>query len=302
MTAANSEDATQGFFEYLLTHELMAEARRERGRFRSFLLGCLKHFLGNEWQKRQAQRRGGHLAAVHLDALEAEERYRLEVEALSTSDDEVFDQSWAHGMLDRAMRQLRAEQRDEAHFDLLAPALTGSEDRAALMQATGMNESALKVTIHSLRKRFRELLGGIMSGIFILGLNLKLLKDRQYARDHASRPAELYEMVEKLQVLLQQREGDGPSSQRRDCSRPGRLRWLQSVTDPAGQVWDAWQAPAGSPLCSMRHKRMARCRSRSRWIESGSLQTGSPFCSINLGQVQQRMGSQHPILRNCYII
>lgn len=200
MTAANSEDATQGFFEYLLTHELMAEARRERGRFRSFLLGCLKHFLGNEWQKRQAQRRGGHLAAVHLDALEAEERYRLEVEALSTSDDEVFDQSWAHGMLDRAMRQLRAEQRDEARFDLLAPALTGSEDRAALMQATGMNESALKVTIHSLRKRFRELLGGIMSGIFILGLNLKLLKDRQYARDRASRPEELYEMVEKLQA------------------------------------------------------------------------------------------------------
>lgn len=254
MTAANSEDATQGFFEYLLTHELMAEARRERGRFRSFLLGCLKHFLGNEWQKRQAQRRGGHLAAVHLDALEAEERYRLEVEALSTSDDEVFDQSWAHGMLDRAMRQLRAEQRDEARFDLLAPALTGSEDRAALMQATGMNESALKVTIHSLRKRFRELLGGIMSGIFILGLNLKLLKDRQYARDHASRPAELYEMVEKLQVLLQQREGDGPSSQRRDCSRPGRLRWLQSVRDPAGQVWDAWQAPAGSPLSSLLQK------------------------------------------------
>jgi DNA-directed RNA polymerase specialized sigma24 family protein len=51
MTAADAEDATQGFFEYVLTHELMAEARQERGKFRSFLLGCLKHFLGNEWQK-----------------------------------------------------------------------------------------------------------------------------------------------------------------------------------------------------------------------------------------------------------
>lgn len=158
MSAADAEDTTQGFFQYLLTHELMAQARRDRGRFRSYLLGCLKHFLGNQWQKQQAQRRGGHLAAVQLDALEAEERYRLEVEALSTSDEEVFDQSWAHGMLNRAMQQLRAEQRDEARFDLLSPALVGSEDRTALMQATGMNETALKVTIHRLRKRFRELL------------------------------------------------------------------------------------------------------------------------------------------------
>ncbi len=158
MSAADAEDATQGFFQHLLTNELMAQAQRERGRFRSFLLGCLKHFLGNEWQKRHAQRRGGHLVAVHLDALEAEERYRLELEALSTSDEEVFDQSWAHGVLDRAMQQLRAEQKDDARFDLLAPALTSSEDRAALMQATGMNENALKVTIHRLRKRYRELL------------------------------------------------------------------------------------------------------------------------------------------------
>lgn len=158
MSAADAEDATQGFFQYILTHELMAQARRERGRFRSFLLGCVKHFLGNEWQKQNTQRRGGHLTAVHLDALEAQERYRLEVEALSTSDEQVFDQSWAHGMLDRAMQQLRAEQKDDARFDLLAPALTGSEDRAALMQATGMNESTLKVSIHRLRKRYRELL------------------------------------------------------------------------------------------------------------------------------------------------
>ena len=55
-------------------------------------------------------------------------------------------------------------------------------------------------------------------------------------------------------VLLQQRAGNGPSSQRRDCSRQGRLRWLQSVRDPAGQVWDAWQAPAGSPLSSLLQK------------------------------------------------
>ncbi len=158
MSASDAEDATQGFFQHVLTHDLLMKAQRERGRFRSFLLGCLKHFLGNEWQKAQAQRRGGHLAAVHLDALEAEERYHIEVEALSTSDEEVFDQSWAHGILDTAMLQLRAEQQDDGRFDLLARALTGSEDRATLMQATGMTENALKVTIHRLRKRYRELL------------------------------------------------------------------------------------------------------------------------------------------------
>ncbi len=54
-----------------------------------------------------------------MAAADAEERYRLEVEALSTSDEEVFDQSWAHGVLDLAMQQIRAEQRDEARVDLL---------------------------------------------------------------------------------------------------------------------------------------------------------------------------------------
>jgi uncharacterized RDD family membrane protein YckC len=63
-----------------------------------------------------------------------------------------------------------------------------------------------------------------------------------------------YDPVLRRPVLLRQREGDGLSSQRRDCSRPGRLRWLQSVTDPAGQVWDAWQAPAGSSLSSLMQK------------------------------------------------
>lgn len=63
-----------------------------------------------------------------------------------------------------------------------------------------------------------------------------------------------YDPVLRRPVLLQHRAGDGPSSVRRDCSRPGRLRWLQSVTDPAGQVWDAWQAPAGSPLSSLLQK------------------------------------------------
>lgn len=156
--AADAEDLTQGFFQYVLAHDLMAEAQQERGRFRSYLLGCLKRFLGDEWQKKGAQRRGGHLTPIHFDALAADERYRLEVEALSTNDEGAFDQSWAHGLLDHALANLRAEQADAERFDLLAPALLGHEDRGRLATATGMNENALKVAIHRLRKRYRELL------------------------------------------------------------------------------------------------------------------------------------------------
>lgn len=161
--AHDAEDLTQGFFQHLLTHDLMTRAQRERGRFRSFLLGCLKHFLDNEWQKGAAQRRGGHLSLVHLDALEAEERYRLEAESLTTDDDTAFDQQWAQSVLDQAVALLRSEQPDSARFEQLLPALTGTENRDALMETTGMNENALKVAIHRLRKRYRELLRKVVA-------------------------------------------------------------------------------------------------------------------------------------------
>jgi RNA polymerase sigma factor (sigma-70 family) len=161
--AADAEDLVQGFFEHLLTHQLLKRADRNQGRFRSFLLGCLKHYLGNELQKFSAQRRGGHLQAVHLDALEAEERYRLEVEALATSDQQTFDQAWAHGILDRALAALRAEHKDLRQFDLLAPALSRRESRGEIAPISGMSEGAMKVAIHRLRKRYREIVRGLVA-------------------------------------------------------------------------------------------------------------------------------------------
>jgi DNA-directed RNA polymerase specialized sigma24 family protein len=157
-SAADAEDRVQGFFEHMLSHQLFARADRGQGRFRSFLLGCLKNYLGNQSQKGAAQRRGGHLQAVHLDALEAEERYCLEMESLGTSDQQAFDQSWAHALLERTLAELRTEQKDPVHFDLIAPALTGQADRAGIAALTGMSDGALKVAIHRLRKRYREIL------------------------------------------------------------------------------------------------------------------------------------------------
>lgn len=164
--AQDAEDMTQGFFQHVLTHDLMAQAQREKGRFRAFLLGCLKHYMANEWQKGQAMRRGGHLKAVALDGLEAEERYRVEAAALSTADDDcdrTFDQQWAQGVLERAVGLLREEQKDAAKFELLLPTLTGTEDREAIMRATGMTDGALKVMIHRLRRRYCEVLRQVVA-------------------------------------------------------------------------------------------------------------------------------------------
>jgi RNA polymerase sigma-70 factor (ECF subfamily) len=80
------------------------------------------------------------------------------VESLAMSDQQTFDQTWAHALLDRSLAELRTEQKDPALFDLLAPALTGRENRAEIAALTGMSDGALKVAIHRLRKRFREIL------------------------------------------------------------------------------------------------------------------------------------------------
>ncbi len=159
----DAQDLTQGFFQHLLTHDLISRAQREKGRFRSFLLGCLKHHLDNEWQKGTSKKRGGHLSPVHLDAMDAEERYRLESRSMAADDDTVFDQQWAQSILDQAVALLRTEQADRGRFELMLPALLGNEDRVALMEATGMNEGSLKVAIHRLRKRYRELLRQVVA-------------------------------------------------------------------------------------------------------------------------------------------
>lgn len=155
IVAHDAEDLTQGFFQHLLSHELMAQAKRDRGRFRSFLLGCLKNYLNNEWQKSQALSRGGAASILHLDAMAAEERYQMESQSLSADEETAFDQAWAHRLLAEAQDRLRAEL---PHLEALMPAILGQEDRAALMHFTGMNEGALKVAVHRLRKRYREVL------------------------------------------------------------------------------------------------------------------------------------------------
>ncbi len=156
----DAQDLTQEFFASLLEAKATAADPR-RGRFRSYLLGALKHFLANDWNRQQAQKRGGGQRLVEWDALDPEARYAMEP-ADQTDADLLFDKRWALDLLDRAMKRLRAEfaaKNDEAVFDALKDTLTGAEPpREELARRLGMTEGALKVAIHRLRQRYREVL------------------------------------------------------------------------------------------------------------------------------------------------
>lgn len=156
----DAQDLTQAFFTSLLEgNATMADPAR--GKFRSYLLGALKHFLANEWHRANAQKRGGGQVIVEWDALDAEARYALEPSGNADADD-LYDRRWALELLDRAMATLRAEfeaKSDGETFAALKATLTGAEPpRDELAARLGLSEGALKVAIHRLRQRYRELL------------------------------------------------------------------------------------------------------------------------------------------------
>lgn len=160
---ADAQDLTQAFFANLLERHALASADPNRGRFRSFLLAALNHFLANEWEKVRAQKRGGGRQLISLDLASAEERYDLEP-ADTASPDKLFDKHWALALLEEVLNRLEAEYRATGKADLFAAlkqTLTGSRESqpyAVLATRLGMNEPAVKVAVHRLRRRYKELL------------------------------------------------------------------------------------------------------------------------------------------------
>jgi RNA polymerase sigma-70 factor (ECF subfamily) len=159
-----AEDLTQGFFTRLLDKRSLRSFDRERGRFRSFLLGALKHFLANQRDAARAQKRGGGRAHVPLDeVLHASDRYNVEPRSDLTPD-RIFERQWALTVLTRvqdAMRDEAIRQGKDAQFERLKGLLVGEDTDAgyrALAAELDMTEGALKVAVHRLRQRFRELL------------------------------------------------------------------------------------------------------------------------------------------------
>ena len=158
-SADQAQDLTQGFFIRILEGRYLDRADREKGRFRSFLLSSLKFFVADEEDRQRARKRGGGVL-VPLEFSSGEERYRREP-AHDETPERIFERRWALSVLDRVVESLRNEfvqhGRPE-HFERLKVFLLGQSDApyAALAREMKKSEGALKVAIHRLRKRYRE--------------------------------------------------------------------------------------------------------------------------------------------------
>lgn len=158
-----ARDLTQEFFARLLEKKWLREADPHRGRFRTFLLTAMMHFLANDWRHSQAEKRGGGQSCVSLDAIEAEERFALEPRD-NSSPAALYDRRWALTVIGRAQDALMAEMEragEAARFAALEPTLAG--ERAGkgyrdLAAKFGVTENTIKTWVLRLRRRFRALL------------------------------------------------------------------------------------------------------------------------------------------------
>lgn len=161
--AEAARDLTQGFFARLLEKGDLKQADRTRGRFRSFLLASVKHFVANEWDRVRAQRRGGGKTLASLDIEDAEARYGRSL-ALPQTPETIYEKQWALTLLESAMSRLEEEMarsKYAQHFTRFKPFLTlegGDARYRDLARELGLSEASIKVAIHRMRRRFGALL------------------------------------------------------------------------------------------------------------------------------------------------
>lgn len=159
LSLADAEDAVQGFLARLLRLESLADARRERGRFRAFLLGSFNHYLADLHDHARAKKRGAPLLPS-LDTA-ATESALASAACANLAPDRAFDRAWALALLDTVTARLRAEHPNRAHFDALLPCLAGrtaDTPHSELASKLGLSEPAVRVALHRLRQRYRHLL------------------------------------------------------------------------------------------------------------------------------------------------
>jgi RNA polymerase sigma-70 factor (ECF subfamily) len=186
--AEDAQDLTQEFFARFLEKKHVRRADRGRGRFRSFLLTSLKHFLISEWRRHGAQKRGGTIPVIALEALTAEERFRLEP-AHELTPDKIFERSWAWTVLEQVRAQLRADYTGAGgpqRLECLEKFLFGERGELTYAEAArhlGLAEGTVKADVHQLKGRFRALL-------------------REAVAHTVSRPEEINDELDHLKTAL----------------------------------------------------------------------------------------------------
>ena len=155
----DASDLTQAFFARFLERRYLKSVDANLGKFRTFLLTSMTHFLANEWDKTQAQRRGGGARMLSLDEVAADQRYSLESLDHATPE-RLFDRRWAETVMAVVIERLAAET-EESRFEVLKGFLLedkGAVSYGAASDQLGMSVSAITSAIHRMRARFRALL------------------------------------------------------------------------------------------------------------------------------------------------
>ena len=140
----DAEDLVQGFFERFLQKNYLQEVKSEKGRFRAFLLSALKHFMANEWDRANRQKRGGGVLPLSLDWQDADTRYQIEP-ADNLSPDKLYDRAWAVLLLEKVIEGLRTESVAEGNqrlFEELRPVLMLG--KGAIPVCTGCRQAELE--------------------------------------------------------------------------------------------------------------------------------------------------------------
>lgn len=155
-------DLTQEFFARILEKGAFNQARRERGSFRTFLLTCAKHFLANDWDRRNAQKRGGGVQVIQIDHRPVEEHYQIEPHHDITPE-RLFERQWARSVVQQALHRLETGIREagrERMYGECRDLLLGDRDDVSYREIAArleLSEGALRVQVHRLRRRLREL-------------------------------------------------------------------------------------------------------------------------------------------------
>lgn len=156
---SQAQDLTQGFLMQFLEKRSIESAHPDRGRFRSYLLGALKNFLADRHDFQQAAVRGGAATFLPLSFPEGEELYLESPQHLSP--DALYERHWALSVIERVLHLMHAEHEamgKARQFQELQSFLTGDEDYRAAATALGMSDGSVRVAVHRLRRRYRDLL------------------------------------------------------------------------------------------------------------------------------------------------